>query len=293
MSLGLLAALAFVASTRAAEEPEKEDAQRQEIRRGMQQRAEAVRIATIGGPKKITGELVKSPVFNYSDQPRSIIDATLWVWNVNGRPAALGKIEYYEYRDQPALRDRHWFYCLASLSPDLIEFEASDGHRWAAQAPGMNLAELPDGPAPGDTEATRLRQFKQLARRFSATLLDDWAKPPRRQEMRLLSRQLFRYADEKNGLVDAALFGLTSNGTNPDAILAIELHHGKDGTRQWRYGFAGMTDGRLSARLDDKEVWTKPQAINVESHKNHTYFWERVGPPEIEGDKPTGKRVER
>lgn len=215
----------------------------------MSGRAKRVQVHSLADEVRKTSQLVTEPLFRYSDEPRRIIDATLWCWQSDGRPTALLKIE--ENARTP--HSKPWLYCVVSLSSELIEVERDGGREFSSRRPGLDLRPLPNGPEPANTKAARLTQLRQLARRFSATIVRD-PKDNRRDEMRLLPQPLYRYANPEAGLADAALFGLTATGTNPDGLLAIELH-GKD-TTSWRYGLARMTMEGLSVRLDNAEVWT-------------------------------------
>jgi hypothetical protein len=126
-------------------------------------------------------------------------------------------------------------------------------------------------PAGGKTAL--LRQMKEIATRFAATLIDP--KADTRQEMRLLPRPIHRYEKPAGGLLDGGVFGLTSNGTNPDAVLVLELHETEGEKAEWQFGVTGMTAGGLSVKFDDKEVWSKPYSGRAESFENWTWFWEK------------------
>ncbi len=232
------------------EKPNKGKQEQSKARlREMHMRAKATTIVQIGSDKQTLGKLVPEPVFRYSDQPRRVIDATLWCWHVEGRPIALQKVEYYHRPNY------YWFYCMASLSETLIEADWRDGQHWSSKKPGIQLQMLPGGPAPASKKAARLRQIKEIARRFSAKI-DRTATI--QQEMRFLPRPIHRYGDPDSELRDGAIFGFTTHGTNPDALLLIELHQQEATTSSWKYGLAQMTTGKLSVRLDNKEVWTAP-----------------------------------
>ena len=55
-------------------------------------------------------ELRAEPVMRYSDQPRFIADATLWVWSLRGRPVAIQKVEVNDTTATPL-----WTVCFAAL----------------------------------------------------------------------------------------------------------------------------------------------------------------------------------
>ncbi len=243
--------------------------QREEILRKMRQRAEGITVTILSGDKQMKTKLVAKPIFRFSDQPRYIRDATLWVWTQNGRPVSVCKIE--GYRSLPENENKlRWLYNFSSFSTELIEAEWSFGHRWTARKAPLKLLPLPNGEKPSNSKTGRLLQFKKIARRFSSTM---YITPSKQQvEMRLLSQPIFRYSHPDSGLLDGAIFGFASYGTNPDALFTIELHQKKDASPEWKFGVIGMTQGGLSVRLDGKQVWTKPWTKSRGSLETWTWF---------------------
>ncbi|NQT13050.1 MAG: hypothetical protein HQ582_09900 [Planctomycetes bacterium] len=216
---------------------------------GMRRRAQATQVHTLDAGEKTALELFSGPMFRYSDQPRLILDATLWGWGTRGRPLAMEKIEFCR-RPQG---QRQWFHCMTSLSQDLLEVQWPDGQRWSAREPAFELHALADGPNAAESEFRRLLQMKSTARRFSATLFEP---VPKREDLRLLTRPICRYTDPDSGLQDVAIFGFVANGTNPDLLLGIELHGESLSDSAWKFGLARMTLAQLTVRLDGKEVWS-------------------------------------
>ncbi|TXT29567.1 MAG: hypothetical protein FD138_2403 [Planctomycetota bacterium] len=188
-------------------------------------------------------KVVAAPVFRYSDELRHIEDAGLWLWTDRGRPAVAMKVERYK----PGVHPRPWLYCFTSLSSELISAEWPDERKYQARKPGVEWKPLDDQPA--KTRPARLVQMRDIARRFSAEVLD-FNNDPR--QMRLLSRPLYRQDDGNNG--DGALFGFTGTGTNPDLLLLLEAK--VDGG--WQYGLVTMTAEGLRVRLSDRLVWDIP-----------------------------------
>jgi hypothetical protein len=216
---------------------------------GMRRRAEATKVHALNAGETTALKLFSGPMFRYSDQPRLILDATLWGWGTRGRPLAMEKIEFYR-RPQG---QRQWFYCMTSLSEDLLEVQWADGQRWSAREPAFELHALADGPAAAESEFRRLLQMKSTARRFSAT---EFEPTPKREELRLLTRPIYRYSDPESGLQDGAIFGFAASGTNPNLLLGIELHGESLSDSAWKFGLARMTLAQLAVRLDEKEVWS-------------------------------------
>ena len=244
--------------------------QLEENLKAMEERAAGVKIRGVQGDEKTNGRLLPQPLFHYTDEPRRITDATLWGWESEGRLVAICKIEKYDLED-PA---KKWLYCFGSLATELIEADWTWGHSWSAKKPGIVLQSIDSAPAPAEGRSARLRQMKDIANRFAATVIDTTAST--RQEMRLLPRPLYRYEKPTGELLDGAVFGLTSNGTNPDAILVLELHARDGAAAEWKFGVAGMTAGGLVITFDGKEVWSKPfSGGRAASYDTWAWFWER------------------
>ncbi len=235
----------------------------------MQRRAKATHVSVLRGKQRTRADRTESPLFRYSDQPRGILDATFWLWKSGGRPVAFQKVELYRNPNKPPT----FFYCFASLSKTLIESEWDVGMDWKAKAPGVALLNLANGPKPGRTASGRIRQLKQTARRFSVTYKNLDANT--QNELRFLTQPMHRYANKESGLVDGAIFGFATNGTNPDALLLLEMHRGVQGS-SWKYGWVQMTQGGLEGKLDRKTVWKAPFRANVPFAKfdNWMYFQE-------------------
>lgn len=222
-----------------AEAPKADAAASEASLKALTQRVENTRVQ-LTKQADLKLKVVVAPVFRYSDELRHIEDAGLWLWTDRGRPAVAMKVERYKAGVHP----RPWLYCFSSLSSELISAEWPDERKYQARKPGVEWKSLDDQPA--KTRPARLVQMRELARRFSAEVVD--FKDNVRQ-MRLLSRPLYRQDDGNNG--DGALFGFTGTGTNPDLLLLLETQ--ADGG--WQYGLATMTAEGLRVRLGDKLVW--------------------------------------
>jgi hypothetical protein len=232
----------------------------------MKARAAATEISVLKNGTSHRAEMQKTPVFRYDDQPRRILDGTLWAWGQSGRPVALCKVEDYISNEG----NRLWVQCLTSLSSERISAKWEDGREWTATESGLKLRQLSKGPSPRANSRLRLTQFRQIARRFSATLID-----PRhddRQEMRLLPQPVCRYKDQESHLIDGAIFGLASNGTNPDACLVLEIRETGGGEFVWEFGVAAMTAHAIEVKLDEDIVWSKQFTGNPNDYDNWMFF---------------------
>jgi hypothetical protein len=206
-----------------------------------------VQVESTGG--KQAAKLIATPIFRYSDQPRHIVDASLWAWIHNGRLVAFQKIEALSFPNE----QMKWQYCFASFSSDRLDVRWPSADRFQTNRAGVVFQEFPKAPTPAEKEFIRTQQMKQLARRFSATISNrpDGSNP---EVMRLLPKPVFIYP-QKPATPTLAIFGLTSNGTNPDAYIILQIESKAD-RQEWTYGVRRMTTGAVQVSLDDNTIWT-------------------------------------
>jgi hypothetical protein len=190
-------------------------------------------------------KLVASPVFRYDDQPRRILDATLWVWTADGRPVLFEKIEAID-RGSP-----RWSHCCTSFSTGLVTVEWPHNHRLQTTEAGVTFRPVADAPAVAARSTQRKRQMRELARQFSARIVVEDVSTA---EMRLLTTPIYEYTDSKSGLAAGAVFGFGTNGTNPDLLLAIEARSDRDAVR-WSYASARITTNGIRLWHLDQQVW--------------------------------------
>jgi hypothetical protein len=248
---------------------ESPDAQLQKLSDESRARAEGIGVSVAVDGLTAKAKVHPVPLMKYTDVPRLIDMATLWVWQVDGCPVALGKVEAYKRPGGPK-----WLYCFTSASTGLVEARWPDGRLFEAHKPGMEWAAL-DGPVPQESAAGRRRQMKELFHHFSATTRDDVLKTS--DELRPLARPLHEYSAPKRGVLQGVLCGFAANGTNPDVVVALEAvgpAEGKEGPKSWRYSVVGMTAGGISVKLDKAEVFTRPYAGGQGDRDTWTYFWQ-------------------
>ncbi len=188
------------------------------------------------------------PVFRYDDQPRRILDATLWMWTDGGRPVAFQKIEAVD-RGKPK-----WSFYSTSFSTQLIEMEWPGGRRFRSTEPGIVYRAVAGAPAVASTSTQRKRQMRELARQFSAriVLADDSS-----GEMRLLITPICEFSNAETKLCEGAVFGFGTNGTNPDLLLALESRP-ESGRLQWCFAPARITTNGILLNHQDQQVWETP-----------------------------------
>jgi hypothetical protein len=246
-------------------------AQRKLLREQMTARIGKVKVASVDTPEQPSA-LVPEPLMSYRDEPLSINGATLWAWAQpkQGRPVAVCKIEHYDMTRR-AVRGE-WLYCFVSLSGERIRADWPDGHQWTARLPGVSFHDIPNAPRPGESSAARVRQMKDLSRRFTASF--EFGKGTH-EELRLLTQPVYLYSDADRGIMEGAVFTAAANGTNPTALFLIELQKERD-RQLWKFAVAAMTDASVVVNWDGKEVWSKP-ALHApgKDFETWTYFFEQ------------------
>ena len=204
------------------------------------------------------------PLHRWSEPTRRSHDGTLWAWGREGRPLVLLSLEQYPHPTFGPV----WSYELVSLSDglvgatgakrfsrltaDYLNVEGDGLLPWATQNPGLTMWAFPDAPVPGNAEADRLRQIKELARRLNSCQFD--GQGVERAELRLLPHPIARYSAPSSGLIDGVIC-LFVYGTNPEVVLVIEARRHGQSPPRWEYGLARLTGARPSVSLDQKEVW--------------------------------------
>ncbi len=230
--------------------------ERQALLKEMRSAVAAIKVTEKVGVQIQPAKLMDEPIFRYSDEQRQIRDATMWVWTVQGRPVSLMKLERYGFSDPR----RQWLFNVGSTSSAILDVKWPFDRAFTSKKPGMTFQPLPDALQAAENKSARLTQLKQLSRRFAATMLGGVTNETR-SEMRLLPTPLYRYASDADEILDGALFGFSSTGTNPDAILAIQLRGAEVKGAEWEFAVTGMTTGGLQVRLDEKQVWSQPLLV--------------------------------
>ena len=198
-------------------------------------------------------KFVDKPLLRYSDPTRglenetTLLDASLWRLGESGRPTAIITLEMYRAPDRPDVL-AYEFLSFTKQSFELALDVGAKKIRWDATGSDLKLSPLPDGPKPAATATARLRQLRDLSRRFKVieSLRDE------KIECRLMTAPIDRYSDEKHAIVDGALF-VFANGTNPEGGVLLET----DG-KTWSYGAFRLSSAGASVQLDGREVASYP-----------------------------------
>lgn len=216
---------------------------------------ESVRWYDVFPDRDAASPLAPTPVLRWRNVVRGQKgEAMMVIWPHHGRPVAMASI----YPWDGALI--HEFDSL-SRGSKLI---ARDKDRviWSPETAGAQFKDVPRSPAPAKTAAERLRQMKGIAAGFHATMTGWQADNADQEILRLLPRELYRYAlasaaERDPDLLDGALFAYVQ-GTDPEVVLMLEAI-GTAEKAVWQYAFARATSGGLEVRMGDTVVWTAPK----------------------------------
>jgi tetratricopeptide (TPR) repeat protein len=241
-------------------------AQGAEWREEMRRLALAIKAWKVEDAVRVPAELVPEPLHPYYSGT-----AHGFVWGLGrvGRPLALVVMKFYPSSGGGVTGSHD----LVSLSPGLFTAECESHWKWSPQKPGVVFQPLPDGPAPAENEAGRLRQMRELLRRFSAS--GRWGGE---EQLAALPDPVYRYADPQAGLMDGAVF-IFARGSNPESLLLIELGSQNGAAPAWRYALAPLGVAELWVTLDGREVWRR--AGNYGGAQDE-YWWVSVpyAPPQ-------------
>jgi hypothetical protein len=175
---------------------------------------------------------------------------------------------------------KHLVHDFESLSRDKIVARRDGEVVWQPQTAGVAFADIPGVPTPAETRALRLRQMKALAQKFQATLLGWKTDNSDREQLRLLTRPLYRYDPKEGAVTDGAVFAFAM-GTDPEALLLVEAVKER-GAAKWQYAFARRTSGELEARLGEAVVWNAERFPQQDDARKPHFTRVTPLPPDLE-----------
>lgn len=182
----------------------------------------------------------------WPNNTRGSTDGATVLWIANGRPEAVAAIFPWEGL---------FVHEFDSLSRGTFVAKRDDRVVWKPTTAGLQFRPITDAPTPAATAPARLRQMKSLTDQFKATLLGWLPDNSQREELRIMSRPIYRYnIDKPAELQDGAIFAYAT-GTDPEAMLILEAF-GAPGDYHWQYAFVRRTSGGLEGRFRNELVWT-------------------------------------
>lgn len=220
--------------------------------------------ATQTSPECVLKEV---PLIHYSDRVRRLPESTLWVWEQRRVPVLFCKIERLTGGEGGT---KMWQYCCAPATTEKADVTWGRNFRWRARESSFHWSPLANAPEPRDQSPARLTQMKAIAREFSGRTEQAPAKS--QQKLRLLSSPLHQYAAPDENVVDGTVFGLTSNGTNPDVLLLIQALDKPADNSRWRYAVVGMTGDAADVTHQEKTVWSKPYSDGPGDYRSWMWY---------------------
>ncbi|HUQ69728.1 MAG TPA: hypothetical protein VM165_09405 [Planctomycetaceae bacterium] len=199
--------------------------------------------------------MLNEPSLLYADNARELSDASLWIWEHEGRPVAPSAIEFRRKDGDAGV----WSFEFAVLSPRAMQVVLPN-RQWSIVESGTVTPKIANGPQAAATRGERLLQMRRLADRFAAGSV---SKVQGRLELRRLASPIYRQPETASG--DGAVF-VFANGTNPEVLLWLQTADMK----QWTYRLPPVAGDALAVRLDDREVWTAPTYAGPGSRTNYS-----------------------
>jgi len=193
--------------------------------------------------------LAPDPVLRYSNSEREIgsLDGATFLWLEGARPIAAVSLSIRKLHSD-AYRE-----CTSFAAAPLI-CKRGDVPIWLPKTGGLLSQKLPGAAPPAAAKVQRLTQMRELARRFTASCFSPRDDEP--TELRMLTQPLYRFTDDKAGVLDGGLFTFVVSN-DPELFLLLEAMKGTDGGEaHWQYSLARMSSLKMAIRLDQKEVWT-------------------------------------
>lgn len=199
----------------------------------------------LGGDPQAALTLQPEPILRWTNHLRRRFYGDVFIWTYHGRPEAVATITNV-YGNRHAIETEAHSLSLTSLAA------TREGQPlWHPALAGIQLRPVLDAPEVAANSSGRLQQMRGMARQFSA-----FASPmSKRQQLRMLSRPVYRYASTDPLVVDGAMFAFT-NGTDPDVFLLIEARRISE-RHEWQFAVARFNaHTELQVSYNGREVWT-------------------------------------
>jgi hypothetical protein len=208
-------------------------------------------------------ELYDRPLLTYGDSARANKNGTLWAFGKSGRPLAV--LELYQGLEPNA----RWVHAVTLTGRQRIKMKTPSGFTWSPDKTQIEPAPFKSVAGTEAKEPLRLRQMKDLARRFTAH--EFWNPDNSRFELRLLVQPVLRYRDPAKKIHDGTVFVL-AHGTNPEVILLIEAIGQKLEDPAGTYSLARLGSAELHVALDGAEIWEQGRTPGVVGQPTDPYW---------------------
>ena len=187
------------------------------------------------------------PVFHHVQSVRGRAVGSVFVClEESGRPAAIGDVFFL-----PSGEEHDLYAEWHSLATAPLTLKWNGVTQMAAETAGLSWQAIPDAASPAEGLPQRERQVRQLARRFTAHLIN---REQDKYELRRLATPLYQYQSEQNAeFLNGAVFTFCQE-TDPELLLVIEARRDGEEVR-WMYAAGAFSNLSLFLQLDGTEVW--------------------------------------
>ncbi|HVX15998.1 MAG TPA: hypothetical protein VHC22_32740 [Pirellulales bacterium] len=260
-------------SSVAAEGPDPADTTSSDAEKAAAQAADhmhRLKVLCPNDPRKPLA-LIDQPLLAFGDSTRATSQGSLWAWSERGtnrtRPVVF--LELYQIGGF----EGQWFHAVSLAAQPIIALDAPGAPRWQPETTDFHLLRLEDAPEPAANDAGRLRQMRDIARRFTAH--EFWHPDNSRHELRVLPQPVHRYSAPDEKVKDGAVFAIV-HGTNPEAVVLIEILDrsvggGSAGAECWQYAVLRSSDAEGHVELDGKEVSAWDRAVHTSNGVREPY----------------------
>ncbi len=206
------------------------------------------------------------PLLAFGDPTRGNEAGTLWAWGNGGRPVAM--MELFRLSDN----DTVWISAWTLTSTQLVSMTLDGSPEWTPANSDFKLRDFPENAAVSDRPTIRLRQMKDMVRRFESH--EFWDPGNSRFELRCLDTPVLRYSDEKQGIIDGCVF-VFAHGTNPEILLLVEAQGTSVEMAKWQFAAFRLGSAELHLEVDGKTLWSRDRAPGRTGAPND-HFWVQI-----------------
>ncbi len=190
-------------------------------------------------------EMRSEPIMIWSNPAKFDQKGCVFAWMRDGRPEIIGSMFNAVSSGDPQRTLQ-----LHSFSRQGISGQYKENLFWNPTEPGLRFQPISD-LKPDANEQRRSLQIRQLSRQFSVELVD---RGNNRQALRLLPTPIMTYEPKKPECLFGSIFAFAATGTDPDALLVIELVEQPEGPT-YQFAFARFHFRELNASRNDQAVW--------------------------------------
>lgn len=195
---------------------------------------------------------VPDSLLNWSNPDAGRVYGDVYLWTEARRPVAVVSI-FRWFQPYQSLNVE-----FSSMSEAPVVVKRNGEAFWQPTRGGIKWQALTGGVQPRPLRAFRLVQMKQIARRFSAELVDGRSGQASDKVLRLLPQPVYRYPDEGANAPDGALFTMVV-GTDPELLILVESN-----SDAWRYAVARMNRDAIDIMYDGRRVASFPRLSDSE-----------------------------